>query len=145
MSSPENKDTTTFSNELTRLNNTEELQEYLRKLPNTRFCDRLDELSVKYKMTLSKIQAESDITRSYFYEFANGRRMPKKEHVIKIGIAMRVSLEELNELLKLAHHKELYPKKLEDAIIIFGIEKKLSAGQIDELLKAEGASFRLFE
>ena len=58
---------------------------------------------------------------------------------------MGISLEEMNELLKLAQHKELYAKNKEDAIIIFGLKNKLKIIEIEELLSDYGATLHLLE
>ena len=62
-----------------------------------------------------------------------------------MGVAMNLSVEELNELLKLANLKELYAKRKEDAIIIYGINNKMKIDEIDVLLVESGSSFTLSE
>ena len=140
-----NLSTAEFANKIDSAQNIDELRQMLSELPQTTFSDRIYELCDQRNLNFSQVQKECGITKSYFYDFTNGTRMPKKHHVIKIGIAMHLTVEEMNELLKLAQHKELYPKKKEDAIIIFGIKNNLSAMQIDELLVDSGATFSLSE
>ena len=140
-----NVSTKEFENRIDHAQSLDEFRQMLADLPKTTFSDRIYQLCEAKNMNFSQIQKECGITKSYFYDFANGTRKPKKHHVIKIGIAMGLSLEEMNELLKLANHKELYAKKQVDAIIIYGIKNKLSAMQIDELLAEAGADFSLAE
>lgn len=134
-----------FENKIDSMQSIDELREMLTELPKTTFSDRIYEMCEERQLNFSQVQRECGITKSYFYDFANGTRVPKKHHVIKIGMAMHLSLEELNELLKLAQHKELYAKRKEDAIIIFGIKNNLTAMQIDELLIDAGSTFSLSE
>lgn len=134
-----------FENKIDGMQSIDELREMLTELPKTTFSDRIYEMCEEHQLNFSQVQRECGITKSYFYDFANGTRAPKKHHVIKIGMAMHLSLEELNELLKLAQHKELYAKRKEDAIIIFGIKNNLTAMQIDELLIDAGSTFSLSE
>ena len=41
-----------------------------------------------------------------------------------MGVTIGATIEEINELLKLAKQKELYAKSKEDAVIIFAIKNK---------------------
>ncbi len=140
-----NLSTREFENRIDRAQSIDELREMLKDLPKTTFGDRIYQMCEERNFSLSKVQRDCGITKSYFYDFANGTRSPKKHHVIKIGMAMQLSIEEINELLKLAQHKELYAKRKEDAIIIFGIKNHLSDIQIDELLVDAGSTFSLSE
>lgn len=134
-----------FENKIDKMHSIDELREMLCELPKITFSDRIYELCEERQLNFSQVQRECGITKSYFYDFANGTRTPKKHHVIKIGMAMHLTVEEMNELLKLAQHKELYAKRQEDAIIIFGIKNNLTAMQIDELLVESGSTFSLSE
>jgi hypothetical protein len=64
---------------------------------------------------------------------------------LRIAFALGLSLEELNELLKLAHLKELYAKNVEDAVIIFGMKEHLTPAEIDELLEQKKCTLRFQE
>ena len=75
----------------------------------------------------------------------NGTRNPKKGNIIKIAVAMKLTLEEANELLKLAGQKELYAKNKEDAIVMFGLKNDLQITQIEELLTDAGCRLHLIE
>ena len=114
-------------------------------LPQTTFSVRIDQLCRQYGKTFSQVQVSSGITKSLFYAIVNGTRNPKKDHIIKMGLAIGLSLEEVNELLKLAKLKELYAKNKEDAIVIFGLRNRLPISQIEELLIDAGVSMRLME
>lgn len=121
----------------------EKLGDILKGLEKVTFGDRLSELCVKYQNKPSQLQLNVSISKTMFYEVLNGRRKPSKETVIKIGLALKISEDELNELLKLAGHKELYPKKKEDAIIIFGIKNNKAIDEIEALLRECGSTMRL--
>lgn len=139
------KTTKEFENRIEKAKDVDELREIISDLPKTTFSLRISQLCQEYNTTFSKVQIQSGISKSGFYKFANGERIPKKAHVIKIGIAMGLSVEHINELLKLSGNKELYAKNKDDAIIIFGINNNLTAIQIAELLEDQGADLRLFE
>ena len=134
-----------FENQIEKAKNPEELQQILSQLPQTTFSVRIDELCKACNMTFSQVQVVSGITKSMFYAIVNGTRKPKKVHIIKIGLAMGLSLAEINELLKLSGLKELYAKNKEDAILIYGLQNKLSVMQIEELLTDADAKLHLIE
>ena len=117
----------------------------LSDLPKTTFPVRLNELCQKYGKTFSRVQTESGLSKSLFYALVNGTRTPKKHHILRIGFALELCLEELNELLKLAHLKELYAKRKEDAIILFGLKNHLAPDDIEELLTEAGSDLHLLE
>ena len=134
-----------FENKIEKATSWDEMKQILSQLPKTTFVVRISELCDKYCMNFSKVQKETGITKSLFYSIVNGNRKPQKHHIIKIGLAIGASVEETNELLKLAQHKELYAKNKDDAIIIFGIKSKLRIEEIEELLIDTGATLSLLE
>ena len=140
-----NTTTKEFENRIEKAQNTQELKRLLDELPQTTFLVRIDELCRQHGKTFSQVQIKAGITKSLFYAIVNGTRKPKKVHILKIGLTLSLSLEEINELLKLAGLKELYAKNKEDAILIFGLRNHLEISQIEELLMDAGASLRLME
>lgn len=123
----------------------EELGDILDGLEQVTFGNRLTELCVKYQTKPSKLQLSVAISKTMFYDVMKGDRIPSKETVIKIAFALHATEEELNELLKLAGQKELYPKKKEDAIIMFGLKNHKSVEEIVQLLKEYGSKLELLE
>lgn len=137
--------TTEWENKIKKARNTEEFKEILSALPERNLSAQLEQLCQKYSMTFSQVQVASGITKSLFYAILSGTRSAKKGHIIKIAVAMKLSLEEANELLKLAGLKELYAKNKEDAIVIFGFNNGLDMMQIEELLTEEKCQLHLIE
>ena len=142
-----NLSTKEFENKIDRVQSIDELRELLSQLPQTTFYDRLNELLDKYGMSPSQIQKATGITKSLVYDItsARGKRKPQRYQILKIALAMGLSVEETNELLKLANYKELYVKNKVDAVIIFSINQKLPDEEIESLLIDAGATFSLFE
>lgn len=134
-----------FENRIEKAQNPDDLKKILSELPQTTFTVRLDRLCSQYGKTFSQVQVASGITKSLFYAIANGTRNPKKVHIVRIGFALGMSLEEVNELLKLAKLKELYAKNKEDAILIFGLRNRLTADQVEELLTDADADLHLID
>lgn len=130
-------------NKIESANSWEELGNILEGLEEVTFGDRLSELCVKYQTKPSQLQVNVPIAKSMFYDVLKGVKNPGKETVIKIGMALKINVDEMNELLKLSGHSILYPRKKEDAIIIFGIKNHKSINDIEALLKECGSAIKL--
>lgn len=134
-----------IENKIKKAKNWDDMKEIIDALPKTTFTVRIDELREKHNKRIGELQTETGISKSMIYAIFNGTRNPSKKQIIQIAFCMKLSVEELNELLKLAHLKELYAKNKEDAIIIFGIKRGLNLLEIDELLKDNNCKLRFNE
>lgn len=135
--------TNELENKIKKARDVKEFKGILSELPEMNLSARLEQLCCAYQMTFSQVQVASGITKSLFYAMLNGTRKPQKGHILKIAVAMGVTPEEANELLKLAGQKELYAKNKEDAIILFGLKNRLNITQMEELLTDTGCRFHL--
>lgn len=86
----------------------------------------------------SNIINKSDFSYCYFYDVINGRKMPTKDKVVRLGLAMKLSLDECQQALKISGRSALYPRIRRDSILIYAIENKLTIFQCDELLSKYG-------
>ena len=136
-----------LENKIDKAQSVNELRKIISELPKTTFYDRLNELMEARGMRPADIVRSTGMIKSLVYDItsARGKRKPQRYQILRIAIAMRLTLEELNELLKLANYKELYAKNKIDNVIRFGIQKNLSDEEIEELLIDVGAPFSLFE
>lgn len=134
-----------YENKINKAETWEDMQKILKELPKVTLRQRIEELCDKYNKSFSFICGFADIPESTFYATINGTRTPKKELIIKTAFVLGATIEELNELLKLAKLKELYAKNNEDAIVIFGIKKGLDLEEVDMLLKSQNSKMRFFQ
>ena len=143
------KETTELLFELEQAKSTVEFQEFLKQNTSTlrreTFGDLVLNLCAKYEIKASRLQPQVAMSKAQFYNLLNGTRHPSKESALKIAFGLQVSLEEANALLSIAGYQTLDPKKKEDAILIFGLEKKKEPGKIDELLREYGCKIRLVD
>ena len=70
----------------------------------------------------------------YAYQIFSGLRVPERKKLLCLAIGMSLNLDETQTLLKCAGYSQLYVKLPFDSIIIYGICKKFSVVQINELL-----------
>lgn len=131
-----NKSTSELINELSSLKDKEELEQWIEehKQEQKSFGQYFQELCKKYHTNPSKLSRQCEKSKSYLYKCSSDDKVPSKKVVVCIGIALQATLEETNTMLKYAGHKELYPKNMWDAIIIFGLNKGYTISEIDRLL-----------
>lgn len=101
------------------------------------FCHYLYSIMNKYQLTPKDIISSSGIERSYFYHILSGQKMPGRNIILRICLCMSATLNETNQLLRLSHQGQLYPKVRRDAAIIFAIEKKFTMQQTNAFLLKE--------
>lgn len=63
-----------------------------------------------------------NVERSYGYQLLNGKRIPTRLQIIKLGLIFGLSLEEMQKFLKAAGKAILYARNMEDAKVIYAIE-----------------------
>lgn len=94
----------------------------------------LDELLVKYDLKKSQVIRAAEMSEVYAYQIFSGLRVPERKKLLCIAIAMKLSLDEVQTLLKSAGYSTLYVKMPFDSIVLYGICKKLSVVEINEIL-----------
>ena len=94
----------------------------------------LDQLIKKYDLKKSQVIRSAEMSEVYAYQIFSGLRVPERKKLLCLAIAMELSLEEVQTLLKCAGYSTLYVKLPFDSIILYGICKKLSVVQINDLL-----------
>lgn len=70
-------------------------------------------------LKMSTFIDRAHFTRSYAYEVLNGQKIPSRDNVIKIGLALTLELNALQKLLLSAKHNPLHPKDKRDCVLIY--------------------------
>lgn len=134
------KPTNDLMNELGKSNNIDsylnENKDYLiDKSISQILTDVLKEKNLKKFDVIQK----SEISEVYGYQLFSGTKTnPSRDKILCICIAMELSIEEIQNLLKLTGFAPLYPKSKRDSIIIFGINSSLSVCEINNSLYEQG-------
>ena len=76
----------------------------------------------------------AEMSEVYGYHIFAGSRIPERGKVLALAIGMGLNLEQVQQLLKTAGYSTLYVKRPFDSIVLYGICKKMSVVQINELL-----------
>ncbi len=82
----------------------------------------------------AEVFESAQISESTGYQILSGRRLPSRDKVLKLSIAIQLDLFETNKLLRISKRGELYVKDKKDAIVIFSINNSLNITKTNELL-----------
>lgn len=93
-----------------------------------------ENLIAEKQYSKSNIINKADINYCYFYDILNGRKMPSKDKVVRIALAMKLDLDECQKALKISGRSSLYARDRRDSVLIYAIQNKLTLFQCDELL-----------
>lgn len=116
-----------------------DLQKYLtdnaEEFENAVLYLELDKLLQKYNRKKADIIRLSNLDKTYVYQIFDGTRQnPSRDKLLAICIACGADLPEIQRILCTGHCQQLYPRRVRDSIIIYGITHKHSVSQINETL-----------
>ncbi|MBQ6019747.1 MAG: XRE family transcriptional regulator [Clostridia bacterium] len=100
--------------------------ELFRSLPRAKAADN------------ARMIVDTNIERTYFYQILNGTRKPGRDKLLLLCLAARLGLEDTRRCLEANGSALLYSRSRRDAIVIFALQKGLSASETNELLDEFG-------
>ena len=98
----------------------------------------LSSLLEKKQLKKADVIRKSNLDRIYGYQILSGVKTPSRDKVLALALGMELSLEETQDVLRIANYPQLYVKKLRDSAIIFSLHNRLSILEANELLFNEG-------
>lgn len=121
----------------------EDLPQYIEENSNeflkSSLCQYLNQLQTEHGLKKGDIIADALVERSYGYQIFSGRKeMPSRDVLISFALAMKLSLDETQSLLRIAHMAMLYPRVKRDSIILHSIAKHESVIQCNTALESFG-------
>ena len=81
-------------------------------------CDYLNSMLKEKGMTKAEIIKKTSLSQSHVYQSFSGKRLPTRDKLIEICLAMEVSVDEAQTLLKYTGYAPLYPRNKRDSVII---------------------------
>lgn len=111
------------------------------QLPNIKtpsFHEYLYILMEQHSFSVPNLIASASISKTYVYQFLNGERLPGRDIILRIGLAMGVKLDDIQRLLTLAGKSVLYPKIRRDAGILYCLKKKMTLDETNSFLESLG-------
>lgn len=96
--------------------------------------DYLNQLCLEKNISPAECIKASGLDRTYAYQIFSGRKVPSRDKLLALCFGFRLSLEEIQSLLKSTGYPILYVKKERDSVIIFALQRNCSLTDLNELL-----------
>ena len=130
------KDTSALEQELKSFNNFEAFyNENNESIGDISLSECLNEIIESKNLSKSEIIEKSQMNEIYAYQIMSGvKKKPTRNKVLCLAVAMNLTFEEVQNLLKKSGYPTLYAKKPFDCIIIYGLCNKMNVVEINELL-----------
>ncbi len=94
----------------------------------------LAQLLAKKGLRKAEVIRKAELSEVYAYQIFSGLRTPDRKKLLCLAVGMGLTLDEVQALLKSAGYPPLYVKLPFDSVVLYGICKKLSVMEINELL-----------
>lgn len=107
-------------------------------LAKQELSELLRELVEKHDIKRSDAIRRAQLNDSYAYQIFSGRRIPERNKLLALAVGMELQLDEVQRLLRSGGYATLYAKNEFDCIVIFGICKKLTVADINDILYDHG-------
>lgn len=107
-------------------------------LVTSTLSEMLEKLLSEKGLKKSKVIKNSELSEVYGYQIFSGLRVPEREKLLCLAVAMQLNIDEMQALLKAAGYSPLYVKLPFDSVVLYGICKGLSVVEINELLYEYG-------
>lgn len=104
---------------------------------NESFVEMLQTLFQKSGLSKAALAKKAEISDVYLYQIFSGERTPSRDRTICLCFGLSASLEETQMLLKRSGLAQLYAKIRRDAIIIYGLTRKMELPEVNERLFSE--------
>ena len=129
------KTTDELMNELLKANNIGEyLKENSQYMVSDELSTYLNNINTKKGLVKSELIKKTEFSEVMGYQIFSGTRLPSRDSLICICIAMNMTLDETQAMLKIAGFATLYKKAKRDSIVIKGISEKKTVAHINEEL-----------
>ena len=103
-----------------------------------KLTELLAQLLERKGLKKSQVIQKAELSEVYGYQIFSGVRVPERKKLLCLAVAMKLNIEEVQQLLKCAGYAPLYVKLPFDSVVLFGLCKGLTVVQINELLFSYG-------
>lgn len=94
----------------------------------------LENLLAEKGLKKSQCIQDANLQRNYGYQIFSGERIPSRDKVLALCIAMGLDAGEAHALLCSTGYADLYPRNKRDSILIFALMRGLSVMETNEML-----------
>jgi len=128
------KTTTELLKILKTKDNYEEVIETQPTFIESTLSEYLEDLIERKNLKKVDVICKSGFERSYAYQIFSGKKIPSRDKLLTLAFGMKLTFEEVQDLLRENGYAELYPKNKRDNIIIFALYKGQSVLELNESL-----------
>lgn len=98
--------------------------------------DYFDRLLSEKQLTPSQVVRQSGLSANYAHQIINGRKTNvSRNKLLALAFGMNMTLEETQQMLRIARQPILYPRIQFDLVIIFALKEHWSLIDTNELLE----------
>ena len=120
------------------LKHTPDLETYLSNeqdnLKDIPLPEYLNNLCIEKNITRAQCTRQSGLDKGYGYDIFSGTKHPTRDKLLAICFGFSLSLDEVQNLLKISAYPILYAKDRRDSAIIFSLQRNYSLVITNELL-----------
>ncbi len=124
------------------LSSVSSIREYFNKneaeILREKLPERLQALIAERGITRSKLAAQARLDRFYIYDIFNGRKLPGRDKLVCIILALDLDMDAARDLFHMAEKPELYARDPRDSILIFAIQHHKTVDETNNMLYEEG-------
>jgi len=118
--------------------NYEEVIETKPTFVNLTVSEYLNQLIELRDLKKSEIISQSGLERTYAYQIFSGIKTPTRDKLLALAMGMKLTFDEVQDLLKITNYAQLYAKKRRDNIIIFAFYKGQNIWELNDNLLTMG-------
>lgn len=98
------------------------------------FSEHLKELLHQQGVSPVELEKRALLSHTFTYQLLRGERIPCRDIVLRIAVAIHLNIDQTQRLLRLAQRGALYPRVTRDAVLLFALQNRMDLIDTDELL-----------
>ena len=102
------------------------------------FVEQLGRLCEEKGIVREHVIRSAGIERSFGHQLFRGARQPSRDNVIRLAFGFSLTVDETQELLRIARKSALYPKIKRDAIILHGLSHGKTMINVQSIISENG-------
>lgn len=104
--------------------------------------DYFNIILAKKNLMPAQVVKASGLQNAYAYQIISGEKQrPSRNKLLALAFAMKLTLKETQQMLKVAQLPPLYPRKRQNLVVIFAIKEQYSLVNVNEVPHDQHESF----
>lgn len=96
--------------------------------------DYLKRLIEQKQLKKTEVIRRSELSEVYAYQIFSGLRVPERKKLLCLALAMELTIDETQQLLRCSGYSPLYVKLPQDSVVLYALCNRLSVVQTNALL-----------